>query len=84
MSSSLFTVFREMLRIFAVARLDFVCLYTFCTAAQSSKSFTSFSPSCMGCIQKVFYKHKRGGSILSVKFSRYSVYQKWDYLLIVL
>lgn len=49
-----------------------------------SKSFTSFSPSCMGCIQKVFYKHKRGGSILSVKFSRYSVYQKWDYLLIVL
>ena len=25
-----------------VARLDLVCLYTFCTAAQSSKSFTSF------------------------------------------
>ena len=33
-------------------------------------------------IRKRFYILQRGGAILCVKFSRYSVYQKWDYLLI--
>ena len=39
-SNSFLTVLREIPRIDAVARLDFVCLYTFWTAAQSFKSFT--------------------------------------------
>lgn len=42
--------------------------------------FVSF-PYALG-IRKRFYISQRGGSILCVKFSRYSVYQKWDYLLI--
>ena len=33
-------------------------------------------------IRKDFIFSKRGGSIQSVKFSKFSEYQKWDYLLI--
>ena len=66
------------------------CSFGFCLLVHSVHScpvfqifhlfFVSF-PYALG-IRKRFYISQRGGSILCVKFSRYSVYQKWDYLLI--
>ena len=66
------------------------CSFWFCLLVHSVHScpvfqifhlfFVSF-PYALG-IRKRFYISQRGGSILCVKFSRYSVYQKWDYLLI--
>ena len=66
------------------------CSFGFCLLVHSVHScpvfqifhlfFVSF-PYAQG-IRKRFYISQRGGSILCVKFSRYSVYQKWDYLLI--
>ena len=70
LGTGVYSSLTEIPRILAVALLDFVCLYTLCTAAQSSKSFTSFSSPfrTLRAYEKDFIFHKEVGQFYVLNF----------------